>query len=135
MTVIALADTSVWIYSIDRQDPNKRQRATDVLASTQVIVSTQVMSEFYVVATRKLATPLRPAEARAFVANMARLQVVALDSGLVSAAVDGSIEWGISYWDALIIRAAEAAGCDRVLSEDLDHGRTYGSVTVEDPFR
>jgi predicted nucleic acid-binding protein len=133
--VIALADTNVWIYSIDRQDPNKRQRATEVLASTQVIVSTQVMSEFYVVATRKLSTPLRPAEARAFVANMARLQVVALDAGLVSAAVDGSIEWGISYWDALIIRAAEAAGCDRVLSEDLDHGRTYGSVTVEDPFR
>ena len=133
--MIVLADTNIWIYSIDRQDPQKRRRAAEVLASTQVIVSTQVMAEFFVVATRKLAIPLRPAEARAFVANMARLQVVALDAVLVSAAIDGSIDWGISYWDALIIRAAEAAGCDRVLSEDLDHGRTYGSVTVEDPFR
>lgn len=133
--MIVLADTNIWIYSIDRQDPQKRRRAAEVLASTQVIVSTQVMAEFFVVATRKLPIPLRPAEARAFVANMARLQVVALDAVLVSAAIDGSIDWGISYWDALIIRAAEAAGCDRVLSEDLGHGRTYGSVTVEDPFR
>jgi len=46
-----------------------------------------------------------------------------------------SIEWGISYRDALIIRAAGRAGCDRVLSEDLRHGRTYGSVTAENPFR
>lgn len=133
--MIALADTNVWIYSIDGRDAGKRRRAMEVLAATQLVVSTQVMSEFYVVATRKLATPLSVADAGAFVANMARLQVVALDAGLVSAAIDGSIEWGISYWDALIVRAAEAAGCERVLSEDLGHGRTYGSVTVEDPFR
>jgi predicted nucleic acid-binding protein len=43
--------------------------------------------------------------------------------------------WGISIWDALIVRAAEVSGCLRLLSEDLSHGRTYGSVTVWDPFR
>jgi predicted nucleic acid-binding protein len=46
----------------------------------------------------------------------------------------GSREWQVSIWDALILRAAEVAGCRRVLSEDLANGRTYGSVVVEDPF-
>jgi predicted nucleic acid-binding protein len=133
--VVALADTNVWVYAIDRQDPRKRRRAIELLASNPVVVSTQVLSEFYVVATRKLAAPLTPPEARAIVRGMARLQVVPVDDGLIAAAMDGSIEWGISYWDALILRAAEAAGCDRVLSEDLAHGTTYGTVTVEDPFR
>jgi predicted nucleic acid-binding protein len=47
----------------------------------------------------------------------------------------GAREWQLTYWDALIIAAAETAGCDIVLSEDLAHGQVHGSVRVEDPFR
>ena len=54
---------------------------------------------------------------------------------LVTAAIAGSREWGISPWDALIVRAAEAAGCRRLVTEDLAHGAVYGSVRVENPFR
>ncbi len=135
MTVTTFADTNIWIYSIDRRDPAKHERAIEVLDAMTVAVSAQVLSEFYAVATRKLSTPLSPPEAREIVASMARLQVVPIDAALVSAAIDGSIAWQISYWDALIIRAAEASGCDRVISEDLAHGVTYGSITVVDPFR
>lgn len=85
--------------------------------------------------TRKLARPLTHEEAVGLVGELRRLPVVSIDDVLVSAAMDGAKAWGISYWDALIVRAAEAGGCERILSEDLGHGRTYGHVTVEDPFR
>ena len=84
--------------------------------------------------TRKLATPIPMETAQAMVDELARLPVVATDAALVTAAIAGSRTWGISLWDALIVRAAEASGCARVLSEDLAAGVRYGSVVVENPF-
>jgi len=60
--------------------------------------------------------------------------VVVVDAQLVVEAIAGSREWGISSWDALIIRAAQAADCRRVLSEDLGDGGRYGPVRIENPF-
>lgn len=68
------------------------------------------------------------------VAHLSALPEVAVDASLVIAAMAGSREWQVSIWDALILRAAEVAGCRRLLSEDLADGATYGSVTVENPF-
>jgi predicted nucleic acid-binding protein len=135
MTVPTFADTNIWVYAFDRADPRKRRTAAAALAAGSVVVSAQVLSEFFVVVTRKLAEPLSPAAARAVVADMARLQVVPIDAALVDAAIEGSQAWAISFWDALIVRAAEAAGCDRLLTADLVHGTRYGSVVAHDPFR
>jgi predicted nucleic acid-binding protein len=66
--------------------------------------------------------------------EMARLPVIPSDVQLVMAAVTGSREWRISLWDALIVCAADVSGCERILSEDLSHGATYGSIRVENPF-
>jgi predicted nucleic acid-binding protein len=132
--VTTFADTNVWVYAFDRADPSKRRKAAAALAAEPVVVSTQVMSEFFVVVTRKLAKPLSTSDAHAVVREMARLQVVSIDAALVDAAIEGAEAWGISYWDALIVRAAEAAGCDRILSEDLEHGQRLGSIVVRDPF-
>ena len=68
------------------------------------------------------------------VGQLSMLPVVAIDASLVVSAIAGSRSWNISIWDALIIRAAETAGCRRVLSEDLADGATYGVVVVENPF-
>jgi predicted nucleic acid-binding protein len=138
MTERTFVDTNVWVYAVDEADPAKRARALELLApspDSNVVVSTQVLIEFYVVVTRKLATPLAAEAAQAMVDEMARLPVVPTDSQLVLSAIAGSREWAISLWDALIIRAAEASGCDVVLSEDLTHGARYGSIRVENPFR
>lgn len=137
MTERTFVDTNVWVYAVDEADPAKRARAIALLqpsADSDFVVSTQVLIEFYVVVTRKLATPLTGESAQAMVDEMARLPVMPTDSQLVLAAMAGSREWGISLWDALIIRAAEVSGCNLVLSEDLKHGGTYGSVRVENPF-
>ena len=97
------------------------------------MVSTQVLTEFYAVVTRKLVVPVSAEDAEASVRQLAVLPVVAIDSSLVVSAITGSREWQISIWDALILRAAEIAACRRVLSEDLADGTTYDSV-VEDRF-
>jgi len=83
---------------------------------------------------RKLAVPLSAEDAEAMVRQLAVLPVVAIDSSLVVSAITGSRASQISIRDALIHRAAETAGCRRVLSEDLADGTTYGSVVGENPF-
>lgn len=138
MTDAVFADTNVWLYAIDRDEPAKQATARAVLSErtgVRIVTSSQVMSEFYVNATRKLARPVSPEVAARMVEQMAKMEVVAIDAGRVRAAIDGSRAWRISYWDALIVAAAQAAGCARLLSEDLADGVTYGTVRVENPFR
>jgi predicted nucleic acid-binding protein len=137
MTEPVFVDTNVWVYAVDAADPARRKRALEAIAPApgrDLVISTQVLTEFYAVVTRKLAVPVPVDDAEAMVRQLAVLAVVAIDSSLVVAAIAGSREWQISIWDALIIRAAEVAGCRRVLSEDLAAGETYGSVVVENPF-
>jgi len=138
MTEPVFVDTNIWVYAVDTADPTKRQRALEAVAPVpgrDIVVSTQVLAEFYAVVTRKLALPVPIDDTEAMVRQLLALPVVAIDASLVASAVTGSREWQISIWDALIVRAAEIAGCRRVLSEDLADGRTYGSVIVENPLR
>lgn len=138
MTERVFVDTNIWVYAVDRAEPAKRERAKAALAprdDAHITISSQVLSEFYTVVTRKLTTPLSAEQATQMVDRLAQLPVVPLDADLILRAIAGSRTWNISLWDALIIRAAEAAGCSVVLSEDLAAGATYGSVRVIDPLR
>ena len=137
MTEPIFVDTNVWVYAVDAADRPKRRRALEATAPApgrDLVISTQVLTEFYAVVTRKLAVPVSVEDAEAMVRQLSVLPVVAIDSSLVASAIAVSREWQISIWDALILRAAEVAGCRRVLSEDLADGTTYGSVVVENPF-
>lgn len=133
----AFIDTNVLVYAVDDADPAKRDRAREVLGDSadQLVLSAQVLSEFYVVVTRKLADPLGEEEAADAVRSLARLPVVVADAELVMAAVALSRQAQISFWDAQIVAAAAVAGCDRVMTEDLSHGAELSSVRVENPFR
>jgi predicted nucleic acid-binding protein len=131
-------DTNVWVYAVDEADPEKQARAKATLAAAAVdgiVVSPQVMGEFYVTVTRKLATPLPPDAAIDYVRDMMRQSVVSLDGRLVEAAIIGAATWQVSYWDALLVVAARTAGADRLISEDLQDGQVMDGVTVVDPFR
>jgi predicted nucleic acid-binding protein len=137
MTEPVFVDTNIWVYAVDTADPAKRERALRAIAPVagrELVVSTQVLTEFYAVVTRKLAVPVPQDEAGAMVDQLRALAVVAIDASLVAAAIAGTREWQISIWDALILRAAEIAGCRRVLSEDLADGWAYGSIVVENPL-
>jgi predicted nucleic acid-binding protein len=137
MTARTFVDTNIWVYAVDAAEPEKQSRARAVLGEVdaQYVVSAQVLGEFYVTVTRRFERTVSAADARGMVAQLRRLPVVAIDADHVEQAIQGSQAWGVSYWDALILAAAATAGCTRVLTEDLADGTTYGTVTVENPFR
>jgi predicted nucleic acid-binding protein len=137
MTDRVFVDTNVWVYAVDADEPVKQARARAVLdpaTSETLATSAQVLGEFYVTVTRKLARPVADDIAARMVDRMAQLPVVSIDADGVQAAIAGSRSWRLSYWDSLIIVAALSAGCSRILSEDLADGATYGGVRVENPF-
>jgi predicted nucleic acid-binding protein len=137
MTERTFIDTNVLVYADDASAGAKRERALAVLAelvgASQAVVSTQVLQEYFVVATRKLGVP--PEVARRKVEVLSRLDVVIVRPELVIAAIDLHRLHSISFWDALIVRAAAAASCARVLSEDLQHDQVLDGVRITNPFR
>jgi predicted nucleic acid-binding protein len=100
-----------------------------------VVISTQVLQEFFVTVTRKLARPLPAREAEAALRRLMELSVVQVDPDLILAAAVCGRRDRISFWDALILAAASAAGCEEVLSEDLPHGQSFGRVRIANPLR
>ena len=134
---LAFVDTNVLVYRFDEDEPAKRECASAILESAaagDVVISTQVLQEFYVVVTRKLARPVSSEDAEQIVRGFARLPIVQVDAALVLAAIGTSRRHKLSFWDALIVQAALAGGCTRLLTEDLRHGTRYESLRVENPF-
>ena len=104
-------------------------------ASGGLLVSTQVLQEFYVTITRKLARPLPEDTALAALQRLAALPTVQVDSRLVLEAARRSQALKLSFWDALIVQAAVEGGATQLLSEDLQHGRNIDGMTIQNPFR
>ncbi|MGH3048908.1 MAG: PIN domain-containing protein [Steroidobacteraceae bacterium] len=131
-------DTNVLLYAVSRH-PDEREKAecaNQILAGRDLALSTQVLQEFYVQATRESRTdPLSHEQAAQLVESFLRFPVQDTTPALVLAALTARQQFGISYWDAAILEAARTLGCDVVLSEDLSHGRDYAGVRVENPFR
>jgi predicted nucleic acid-binding protein len=138
MSAKAFVDTHVIVYAHDDAAPAKRDRARHLLArgiaAGGVATSTQVLSEFFVTVTRKVRKPLSSEAARHEVRLLAALELADIDAPLVDRAIEIQERCQVSYWDGLIIAAAERLGCDTLLSEDLTDGQTYGAVTVRNPF-
>ncbi len=128
-------DTNVVVYAFDGAEPAKQRTALAVLESDdRLVVSTQVLLEAWWTLTRKLAAPLSEDQATAVVDELCRLPVVQTDSELVKRAIRTSCHFRIALWDGLTVEAARAAGCRRILSEDLQQGQDFAGVVVENPF-
>jgi len=136
-TRVRFVDTNVLLYTISR-DPQEREKAVlanELLASRDLGLSVQVLQEFYVQATRDSRTDrLTDEQAAALVDSFRRFPVQETTVGVALAAISTKQRFGISYWDAAILEAARALGCDVVLSEDLSDGQDYSGVRVENPF-
>jgi predicted nucleic acid-binding protein len=132
-------DTNVLVYLFDSDSPEKQSRARDALQRAlergAVVISTQVLQEFFVTVTRKLARPLPAGDAETALRRLMELAVVQVDPDLILAAAVSSHRDRISFWDALILAAAASAGCEQVMSEDLQHGQSFGRLRVENPLR
>jgi predicted nucleic acid-binding protein len=136
MTDRAFVDTNVLVYSVDDADLHKRDVARALLVHRvdELVVSAQVLSEFYVVVTRKLAQPMSGEDAAAAVSELSKLPVVPNDATLVRDAIALSREGQLSFWDAQIVAAARTAGCETLYTEDLASDTTIAGVRILNPF-
>lgn len=131
-------DTNVLLYAISRDDRerDKTQVANEILARADLGLSIQVLQEFYVQATRSgRADRLTHAQAEQLVESFLRFPVQVTSTSVLLSALATHRRFEISYWDAAILEAARALGCDVVLSEDLGDGQDFVGVRVENPFR
>ena len=130
-------DTNVLLYAISTvaDEVAKAETAREILDADDLALSVQVLQEFYVQATR----PTRPdalshEQASALIESFARFSVRVVDLGVMRAALETKNRYQVSYWDAAILEAARAMGCELVLSEDLSDGQDFGGVRVVNPF-
>ena len=132
----SLLDTNVLIYADAADEPAKQRQAVSLISELRrtgdAVLSTQVLQEYMNVALRKLRLP--PALIRERLAFYRRFDLVVTSPELIAAALDLHVLRGISFYDALVVQAAAAGGCQRVLSEDLQHGATLGGVRIVNPF-
>ena len=133
------ADTNVLVYAYDLDEPAKRGRARQIMSELglrgDLSISTQVLKEFYSVTTRRLRRPLTPDQAARAVAALAEYPVVVEDVALIRRAITLSQGAGIAFWDSLIVAAAHRAKARILYTEDLQHGRDFDGLVVENPFR
>ena len=134
----AFVDTNVLVYAFDDSEPEKRTAAWELLkrhgAAGELVLSTQVLQEFFVTVTRKLARPLPLESARDAVQAFAEYPLAQIDRVLLLRAIERHRVDGFSFWDALIVEAALEMGCKRLYSEDLQHGRRLEGMKIVDPF-
>lgn len=131
-------DTNILVYANDVSDERKRERARqiihDVIVEGNGCISTQVLAEFWVTVTRKLAIPLSAELAREQIQLLSSLKIIPVDHAMVLEALQIQERWQFSYWDAQILAAANRASCAFVYTEDLHDGALIGSVTIKNPF-
>ena len=132
-------DTNVLVYAHDQSESLRQPLAeaalTQLWDSRTGVLSTQILQEFYAVATRKLDPPMSRRAAREVIGLYAAWALVQVDAALILTASELEESHQLSFWDALVVEAARRAGATRLLTEDLQDGLVIGDVRIENPFR
>ncbi len=130
-------DTNVMVYTDDGDAPSKQARALELIAEHRQgrsgVVSTQVIQEYFVATTKKLGVPAPVARRKAELFGRLELVPIGLDD--ILGAIDLHRLHQLSFWDALIVRAALASGCTRLYTEDLKPGWRLDGLVVVNPFQ
>jgi predicted nucleic acid-binding protein len=137
MSVRSFLDSNILVYTDDHDSPRKQARALELIERERIqgagAVSTQVLEEYFTAATRKLRVP--PSVARRKVEIFARFHLVLIHLDDILAAIDLHRLHGLTFWDALVVRTAQAANCSILYSEDLQHGRSLDGLQIVNPFQ
>jgi predicted nucleic acid-binding protein len=135
---LQFVDTNVLVYAHDSSAGEKHLKAQalirDLWQSGEGCLSIQVLQEFYVNVTQKVAHPMTSHEAASTIADLSAWQVHRPGAEDVLDAIRLQGRYQISFWDAMIVASAIQLGCERLWSEDLNPGQVYGTVTVMNPF-
>jgi predicted nucleic acid-binding protein len=129
-------DTNILIYAFDRSAGDKHRIAVDLMTrlwtERRGWISLQVLQEFYVAATRKLKLPVDEAALQVRRLGLWRVHRPTVED--ILAAIELHQRHSVSFWDALILRSAQASQCPVLWSEDLSNGQRWGNVEVRNPF-
>ena len=139
MTAPVFVDTKILVYLQDGPEPARQSCAqawTTFLAHHRLArISFQVLQELYATLTRKLEPRFEEGEAREIVRKFSVWQPVAIDLPVLEKAWLLQQLHNLSWWDALIVAAAQTCECSTLLTEDLQHGQMIGEILVMNPFR
>ncbi len=138
MTAEVFLDTNVLLYGIDDRDTAKRDKARAWIATCWERrcgrISTQVLNEYYSNARKKFSSAVAAGDARAEVRRYQHWRPWAIDHPTVETAWAVESRFGLSYWDALMVAAAQQQGCTLMLTEDLPHDQLIDKVRILNPF-
>jgi predicted nucleic acid-binding protein len=136
--MLTFVDANVLVYSQDSRDPLKKARVEQWLKrlwqQRTGRTSVQVLSEFFTVATRKLAPRMHQDVAWAETSRYFAWAPKAIDVPLLRRARDIQRRYGLSWWDSMIVAAAQLQDCQILLTEDLQDGMVFGTLAVRSPF-
>jgi predicted nucleic acid-binding protein len=138
MIAPVFVDTNVLVYARDASATDKHARAREWMRylwqAQRGRISFQVLHEYYSVTTRKLTPALTHTEARTEVRTLLSWQPQPMNGDLLESAWDVQDRFRLSFWDSLVVAAAQTAGCRYLLTEDLQHGQELDGLTVLSPF-
>lgn len=130
-------DTNVLLYAISQseEESEKSRIANEIIVSERIVLSVQVLQEFYVQATKRTRKPrITHEDAVGLIQRWSKFEVVSLTYKLFKHALQIKQRYQISYWDAAVVAAAVSAGCGELFTEDLNAGQEYEGVRVVNPF-
>ena len=136
--MVYLLDTNVLVYAFDKAEPEKgaiaRRLIHDLGAQGNLVLSTQVLQEFYVAVTKVGKSILPRGDAEEIVHDFAEFPLIQVDRTIVFLAMKRHQAGAFSFWDSLIVEAALRSGCAQLLTEDMQDGVTIDSLTIRNPF-
>lgn len=138
MSVKTFIDTNILLYAYDLDAGIKREVARELLgrvwAEGTGVLSTQVLQEFYVNVTAKIAQPLSLSEARVVLSRYIVWPIERNGAHSILRASEIQERYRLSFWDSLIVAAAASAGAGILYTEDLNHGQVIDGIEVVNPF-
>jgi len=131
-------DTNILVYAYDRSADKKHEAAVELMKvcweHENGRLSIQVLQEFFVTITRKIASPLDVPTARQIVADLSQWRLHAPEADDVLQAIDFQQNYQLSFWDAMVVQSAVHLGCNWLIAEDLGRGQVFDGVQIINPF-
>jgi predicted nucleic acid-binding protein len=137
MSALEFLDTNVLVYAYDPSDPRKQQIAQGLVrraVAGEITASSQVLGEFAATLLHKTTPPGKPEDLMVLLDTLGPINLVPIDGDVVLRAVQARAQYGVHFYDGMILAAAERGGCQKIWSEDLNAGQQYFGCLVENPF-
>jgi predicted nucleic acid-binding protein len=137
MSALEFLDTNVLVYAYDPSDPRKQQIAQGLVrraVAGEIAASSQVLGEFAAMLLHKITPPAKPEDLMVLLDSLGPIKLIPIDGDVVLRAVQARAQYGVHFYDGMILAAVERGGCQKIWSEDLNAGQQYFGCVVENPF-